>query len=245
MNGGLVNRLMAESNQPRADLFWGNEEFRARQLAQKGVLQPTNEVAFFGYRSRRLVINTNTFDLQTAPKSWLELTNAVWQGKVAFGYPQFGTTSTHFHALRQHWGDQVWRDWCRGLAVNKSLVVDGNSVVVKLVAAGEAAIGMTDSDDIAAARREGAPVAALPLDPESILIANALGKVARGPNPGPAEELFRYLQKPEVIRVLVDAHALEGSDAAEVTVPLLRPNWEAMLRELDVTVDFLNQTFLR
>ena len=35
-------------------------------------------------------------------------TNAIWRGKVALAYPLFGTTATHFLALRQRWGDDAW-----------------------------------------------------------------------------------------------------------------------------------------
>ncbi len=242
---GLANRLLAEKAQPRADLFWGNEELRARQLAQRGIFRETNGLAVFGYRSRRLVVNTNTFDFSTAPKSWRDLTNSVWQGKLAFGYPQFGTTSTHFHALRQHWGEPAWKAWCLALAANKPRLVDGNSVVVKMVASGEAVIGMTDSDDIAAAQREGAPVAALPIAEDSLLIPNAAGLIAGGPNPNPAEVLFEYLQKPEVARELVSMNALEGVSPAEIQTSTLKPDWETMLRDLDATVRILNEIFLR
>jgi len=90
-----------------------------------------------------------------APHSLLALTNESWRGKVALAFPQFGTTATQFHALRQLWGEERWLAWCRALAANKPFVVDGNSVVVKFVARGEAWIGLTDSDDIAAGQREG------------------------------------------------------------------------------------------
>ncbi len=242
---GLANRLLAESRHPRADLFWGNEELRARQLARRGAFPATNGLAFFGYRSRRLVINTNRLNMASAPAGWQALTNPVWRGRVALSYPQFGTTATHFHALRQHWGEAAWRSWCRALAENKPLIVDGNSVVVKMVAAGEAVVGMTDSDDIAAAQREGAPVAALPLSPESLLIPNAIGLVAGGPNPGPAGEFYNFIQRPEVARKLVEARALEGVSPGEITQPLLKPDWEAILHDLEATVTVLNDLFLR
>ena len=119
------------------------------------VFRETNGWAAVGYRSRRIVINTNRLSLAAAPHSLLELTNETWRGKVALAYPQFGTTATHFHALRQHWGDERWQAWCRALAANKPLLVDGNSVVVKMVGRGEAWIGLTDSDDIAAGQAGG------------------------------------------------------------------------------------------
>jgi hypothetical protein len=158
---GLANRLLAERRHPQCDVFWGNEEMRTRQLAAQGVFRETNGWAAFGYRSRRIVINTNKLALAGSPKSLLELTNEIWRGKVALAFPQFGTTATHFQALRQLWGEERWLAWCRALAANKPFLVDGNSVVVKFVVRGEAWIGLTDSDDIAAGQREGFPIAAL------------------------------------------------------------------------------------
>src|SRR3974390_2948250 len=91
---GLANRLLAERRHPQCDLFWGNEEMRTRQLAAQDVFRDTNSWAAFGYRSRRIVINTSRLALASAPHSLLELTNAAWRGKVVLAYPQFGTTAT-------------------------------------------------------------------------------------------------------------------------------------------------------
>ena len=264
---GLANRLLAERSHPQCDVFWGNEEMRARQLAAQGVFRETNGWAAFGHRSRRIVINTNFVNwvgtrstasqtspekngtgwnpsLPVAPTSLLELTNEVWRGKVALAFPQFGTTATHFHALRQLWGEQRWLAWCRSLAANKPFIVDGNSVVVKMVARGEAWIGLTDSDDIAAGQREGLPIAALPLTEESLLIPNTVAVIRNATHQGNAQQLFEYLQRGEVLKKLLQANALEyGTDGTDTTT--LRPDWDALLRDLETTTKQLNEIFLR
>jgi iron(III) transport system substrate-binding protein len=242
---GLANRLLAERPHPLCDVFWGNEELRTRQLAAQGVFRETNGWAAFGYRSRRIVINTNRLSLASAPRSLLELTNETWRGKVALAYPQFGTTATHFHALRQLWSDATWEAWCRALAANKPFLVDGNSVVVKMVGRGEAWVGLTDSDDIAAGQAEGLPVAPLPMNGETLLIPNTVGVVRGAPHPEAAQQLFEYLQQPEVERQLVAAHALEGLGASEVSVPTLKVDWNALLRDLEAITARLNSIFLR
>jgi iron(III) transport system substrate-binding protein len=264
---GLANRLLAERDHPQCDVFWGNEEMRTRQLAAQNVFRETNGWAAFGHRSRRIVINTNFVNLvgtrstasQTipenngtawnpslpvAPRSLQDLTNKVWRGKVALAFPQFGTTATHFHALKQHWGEGAWLAWCRALAANKPFVVDGNSVVVKFVSRGEAWIGLTDSDDIAAAQREGAPVAALPLDGDSLLIPNTVAITRNAPHPANAQKLLEYLQRSEVSEKLVQAKALESA----VNPPdgtTMKPDWNALLRDLEMTTKQLNEVFLR
>jgi iron(III) transport system substrate-binding protein len=242
---GLANRLLAERRRPQCDVFWGNEEMRTRRLAAQNVFRPANGWAAFGYRSRRLVVNTNSLSLRAAPRSLLELTNAAWRGKLALAMPQFGTTSTHFHVLRQFWGEARWLAWCRGLAANKPFLVDGNSVVVKLVGSGEAWLGLTDSDDIAAGQREGLPVAAMPASEETLLIPNTVAVTRNAPHPQTAERLFRYLQRPDVVKRLVAAHALEGVSAGAVPTLSLKVNWDDLLRDLEGTTTKLNEIFLR
>src|SRR5271170_3041132 len=65
---GLVNRLLTERNNPQCDVFWNNEEFRTRQLAAHGVFRETNGWTRLGYRTRRIVINTNFLTSATAPR---------------------------------------------------------------------------------------------------------------------------------------------------------------------------------
>ncbi|MCP5520180.1 MAG: ABC transporter substrate-binding protein [Verrucomicrobiales bacterium] len=242
---GLANRLLAEREHPVADVFWGNEEFRTRQLAAQQVFLPTNGWFAFGWRSRRVMINTNQVDLADAPKSLLELTNAVWRGHVALAYPLFGTTATHFAALRQHWGDEPWTAWCRGLRANDAFIVDGNSVVARMVARGEAWIGLTDSDDFQVVAGEHATVAELPLNDESLLIPNTVGIVRNGPHPDAARRLAEYLSGPNVARALVEAGALEGADLDNAPARGLQPDWAELLANLEDTTRRLSGLFVR
>ncbi len=206
---------------------------------------PTNGWAAFGYRSRRIVINTNHLSLATAPRSLLDLTNLAWRGKVALAYPQFGTTATHFHALRQYWGDAPWQAWCWALAANRPLLVDGNSVVVKMVGRGEAWIGLSDSDDITEGQQNALPIMPLPMDAETLLIPNTVGVIRDAPHPKPAQRLLEYLERPAVAAQLVAANALEGPSSGEVSTPTLKVGWDALLRDLDSTTVKLNEVFLR
>lgn len=233
---GLANRLLAERKHPRADLFWGNEEFRARQLERQGVFAETR---FFGHRTRRVVVHTS---LKAEPPiaSLLELTNAAWRGRVAVAYPMFGTTATHLHALRQYWGDALWETWCRGLLANEPLLLDGNSQVVKAVGSGRATIGLTDSDDILAGQREQLPVASWPLTADTLVIPNALGIARGGPNLEGARQLAVYLEREA--QQLVAAGALEG---AGTTNAGLQPRWDELLQRLPETNRKLEELFLR
>jgi iron(III) transport system substrate-binding protein len=243
---GLANRLLAERAHPQCDLFWNNEEFRTRQLAAHDVFRPTNGWTRLGYRSRRIVINTNLVPAASAPRSFREATNAIWKGKVALAYPLFGTTATHFLALRQAWGDENWRTWCRALAANHPLLVDGNSVVVNQVSRGEAWIGFTDSDDIAGAQREGFPVAPLPMTDETLLLHNTIGVIRNCPHPEAAQRLWEFLSDPKISQKLVELRALENAmPAPPEAAPGLKVDWDKLLLDLDAATEETKQIFLR
>ena len=242
---GLANRLLAERKNPQCDAFWGNEELRTRQLDAAGIFLETNAWAAFGYRSRRIVVNTNKLSLQDAPRSLLDLTNSIWRDKVALAYPQFGTTATHFHALRQYWGPELWEAWCKALANNKPLIMEGNSSVVKVVAAGAACIGLTDSDDIAVGQRDGFTIAAQPMNSETLVIPNTVALI-RKPKPNEAAAaLARYLQQPGTIEILIKRNALESAQKSPTGLNTLQPDWHALLRDLDATGKQLSDIFLR
>lgn len=238
---GLAHRLRLEKDNPQCDLFWNNEEFHSRMLARDDVVKPPKE---FGYRLRRLVINTNLVPMDRVPRTLMELTNSVWAGKFALSYPLFGTTGLHFLALRQQWGEERWKWWCHRIIQNNAKVVDGNSMVVRLVGAGEAYIGLTDSDDIRAGKKQGFPIAEIPIPLESLAIANTIALVKNAPHGGAAELLADFLTKPETVAKLVKEGALDGQTPGpqESAISI---NWKDSLREFQDAANFLRIVFVR
>ncbi len=223
---GLAQRLIAEKDNPKADIFWSNEEMIARQLVDRGVLD-SNTWACVGSRSRRIVINTNKVSLADAPRSVHELADPKWKGKVAVAYPVYGTTAAHFARLREAWGDEKWKQWCQAFVDNRPFVVDGNSVVVKLVGAGEAWIGLTDSDDVAAGLRNNLPISAAPIPDahrdEFLQIPNSVALVRGAPHTEAAQKFFEFVQSEPTLAALVKASALEsvrGGSSISISRPL-------------------------
>ena len=133
---------------------------------------------------------------------------------------------------------------CRPYAA-EIIVVDGNSAAVRFVVRGEAVVALTDSDDIATGVREGARLKALPLTTETLLIPNTVAVVRSAPHPQAAQRLFDFLQRRGVVQRLVTANALEGAVRSEVTSPTLQPDWDALLRDLEVATETLQKIFRR
>ncbi len=239
---GLVNRLVAERARPRCDVFWSNEEMMLRRLGEQGVLE-SDALVTFGFRSRRLIVNTNLVAVEERPDSLEALTQPKWRGRVVVAYPLFGTTATHMMALRASWGAERWERWCRGLVENECLMVDGNSAVVRLVGSGEVSLGLTDSDDLRVGQRNGLPLAALPLDEWMSLIANSAAPVVGRPHPRTADQFLTYLQTPAPQALLVDRGALEGLDTSGL--PHLEADWSLVMGQYEAAYAWLDQTFLR
>ena len=237
---GLVNRLIAEKDHPRCDLFWNNEAFRTHQLAERGVLAANSPIESFGVRMRQWVWNTNRVNRTELPASLASLTNAQWRGRVAIALPLFGTTATHFQALRQRWGEVRWRAWCRALLANDVMTVDGNSVVVQLVGRGEVALGLTDSDDVRAGLRNGLPIAGLPLGGDGMVIGNTLGHIRGAPRPDLGRRLAQFLQSPAVRIALAEAGAIDPGE----TPPSVAIAWSSLVEENARAVDDLQSIFL-
>ncbi|MDB6025797.1 MAG: extracellular solute-binding protein family 1 [Verrucomicrobiales bacterium] len=242
---GLANRLLAEKDHPQCDLFWSNEELRTRLLAGQNVFRETNGWAAFGYRSRRLVVSPKNSPRIAGQLSIAALTNQNFAGQIALAYPLFGTTATHFLALRQHWGNANWERWCRALKANKPKLVDGNSVVVRFVGQGEVSLGLTDSDDIFNGKREGLAIEALPLDQDSLLIPNTVAIIRGTKHMESAEKLFAYLQSPAVVRKLVEGGALEGESKSSVSTPTLQVDWDKLISEIEPATKTLQDIFVR
>ncbi|MHC4948819.1 MAG: extracellular solute-binding protein [Planctomycetota bacterium] len=233
---GLVERLRAERDRPRADVFWSSEIFQTIALADEGVLAPHDSPAgrarparyrdadgrWYGFaaRARVLVFAPDRVPPGERPSTWSDLADPRWEGRLAMADPRFGTTGGHLGAMKRWWaarddgGDDRYARLLRGLADNGVTVTPaGNAGVVDLVARGEADLGLTDTDDVRAARANGLAVdMLLPRHADddrpgggTLLIPNTAGLVAGGPHPGAAARLLEFLLSPRVERMLAES----------------------------------------
>lgn len=235
---GLANRVEAERGRPLADVWWSNEEMRTRRLARRGVLDP--DWRAFGIRRRVLVCREQDRGSLPHSPTLAGLTNAAWRGRVALAYPLFGTTTAHLLMLRERWGEAAWTRWCEALMANRPLLLDGNSMVVRRVAAGDALVGLTDTDDVEAARREGVALVALALDAaEDLIIPNTVAVVTGAPHAEAARRLAEYLASGPVVAELVRVGAISGAGepgaagADDARWPPLLEGWEPTTRQME------------
>jgi iron(III) transport system substrate-binding protein len=227
-SAGLANRLLAEKNNPQADVFWSNEPVRTLVLESRGALtsyrspnaegipetfkDPEGYWTGFSARIRVIVYNTNLVRLADAPKSIFDLTDPKWRGQIAIADPRFGSTSFHVAALYAELGDEKADEFFRKLKANGVKITPGNSVVRDLVVRGEVKIGLTDTDDVNVALEDKQPVAMVLPDRDGMgapLMPNMISLVAGAPRAEAGKKLIDYLLSPEVERELARSEAVQ------------------------------------
>ncbi len=225
---GLANKLLAEKNNPQADVFWSNEPVRTLVLKSRSVLAPYKSPnaegipAMFkdpeGYwtgfsaRIRVIVYNTNLIKSTEAPKSIYDLTDPKWKGQFAIADPRFGSTSFHVAAVYAELGDEKADELFRKLKANGVKIVPGNSVVRDLVVKGEVKMGLTDTDDVNVALEDQAPVTMVLPDLNGMgapLMPNMVSLIAGSPHADAGKKLIDYLLSGEVETALAQSEAVQ------------------------------------
>jgi iron(III) transport system substrate-binding protein len=218
----LAAMLRSERNAPRADCVWSGEALTTAALASEGILAPhrgrrADSVAdgcrgqsgrwyAFAARPRVLVYRPSVVDPAALPTSWMDVAHGSWSGTLAMADPRFGTTRGHLIAMSLL-PDGVGDAWIEALAARRPLVRSGgNAAVVDAVWRGEATIGMTDEDDVRAARAQGADVECivLPVGDGSadmigaVVTPATIGTVAGAPHPTEAAAFMEWMLGPRV-----------------------------------------------
>jgi len=217
---GLTNRILAEADRPRCDLFWNNEILNTLRLKEAGLLRPftperADEIpeAFkaadgdwygFAARARILIVNTDLVPKDERPGSIHDLADPKWRGQVGIAKPLAGTTATHAACLFEIWGAEEAKRYFNALKRNDIQILSGNKQVAQDVASGRLAFGMTDTDDaMVMIESEGAPVEIVYPDREpdqlgTLFVPNTIALIEGSPNPEAAERLASHLLTPEI-----------------------------------------------
>jgi iron(III) transport system substrate-binding protein len=176
-------------------------------LASEGILVPYDspsladvvpEALADGYTASRFntfVVSWNT-DLVPAgeePKSWEELADPKWKGRLAI------------EASDVDWYKTLWEYWVangkseaeadalfEGIAAN-SLVIEGHTVMAELMAAGEVDVGVNYLHIVENVAAEGAPLAWQPAVQPVFPRANGVGLVRGAEHPAAALLFYDWL----------------------------------------------------
>lgn len=158
--GELARRIEIEKADPKGDVFLGTAAGIAELLRQRGLLHPYASpyakeipeefkapdgtwVGITG-RVRVIIYNKKLVAPQNLPKSFFDLTNPKWKGKVVVASMGERTTVSWLAAIMALKGEEFTKRYIEGLRQNGLKVLNNNTEVRKAVSRGEYTLGITN-----------------------------------------------------------------------------------------------------
>jgi iron(III) transport system substrate-binding protein len=220
---GVMNRLIAETNNPQADVYWANEVVRAEVLKQKGIStsysspnateippafkDPEGYWTGFSARARVFLVKKS---LAEKPSSINAYTDSRRKGRAVIANPIFGTTTDYVAALFLLWGDDRGEAFMKQMKDNQVKISSSNGESADLVSSGEFDFSLVDSDDVVNRMKQGKAVEMVVPDQEkdgigSLILPNAVVLIKNSQHPEQAKKLIDYLLSKETERKLAFA----------------------------------------
>lgn len=218
---GLSQKLIAEKDHPRADVWWGSEAFLTTRLADEGVLTPFNSPAAadiqkqfkdpqgmwtgIGLRARVLAVGQPPPNFPI--KSLQDLTDPRLKDKICISLPTAGATGAHLSALYVVWGPDKARAFLHKLHDNGVKLLGGNAEVADQVGAGTYEVGLTDSDDVTNVQTNGGKLTAVVPDQDgegTLAMPTTVALVSGTQHSDAAKKLIDFLLSKQAEQKLID-----------------------------------------
>lgn len=177
--GVMTAKLLAEKNNPQADVVWGVAATSLLLLKSEGMLEPyapagadkldpkfvdsSTPPSWVGMDAYVAALCYNTVEAEklglTPPKSWKDLTKPEYKGHVVMPNPNSsGTGFLDVSAWIQMFGEEDAWKFMDGLHENIAAYTHSGSKPCKMAAAGETVIGVSFEFPGANAKKAGAPI---------------------------------------------------------------------------------------
>ena len=177
--GIITAKLLAEKDNPQADVVWGLAATSLLLLSNEGMLEPyapagldkinprfrdaANPPAWVGMDVWMAAICFNTVEAEKKglpkPASWNDLLNPVYAGSIVMPNPaSSGTGFLDVSSWLQMMGEEKGWAYMDGLHANIGVYTHSGSKPCKMAAAGEYPIGISFEYRAASLKNDGAPI---------------------------------------------------------------------------------------
>jgi iron(III) transport system substrate-binding protein len=252
--GVITTRLLAERNNPRADVIWGLSVLSLIRLEAEGMLEPYTpkeaEALRPKFRSDRspmtwvgldafvaaVCFNTVVAQQRNLPKpaTWTDLLNPAYRGLIAMPNPaSSGTGLLTVAGWLGTMGEAPAWEFMTRLHENIAVYTHSGSAPCNQAARGEYAIGLTFDMRAVALRNQGAPIDIIvPSDGVGFdLEAAAIHRGTR--NLEAAQRLMDFAVSREAMELYGRYYALLGRADVQPTVQNYPPEFAERLAEMD------------
>jgi len=194
---------------------------------------------YFGMRATLSVIadNPKLISDKDAPRTWKDLLNPKWKGKMVSGHPGYsGIIMTHVLALVNLYG---W-DYFRDLAKNSLHVVQSANDPAGVVASGERPVGVNGAEYFYyKTQKQGNPIKIIYPSEGIPLVVSPVAVAKDAPHPNAAKLFVDYIFSKDSQQLLADKEGLYTGHP-QVTYPADKPKLKD-LKLLSVEADELEK----
>lgn len=248
--GIITAKLLAEKNNPQADVVLGTAATSLLLLEAEGMLEPyapagldkidarfrdkANPPAWVGTDAWAAALCVNTVEMEKRklpiPASWADLLKPEYKGLVVMPNPaSSGTGFLDVSSWLQLWGDEKGWDFMDGLDKNVALYTHSGSKPCSLAASGEFPIGVSFAFRAARLINQGAPIKAV-APAEGVgwdMEASAMMKGTK--NAEGAKQLLDWSVSDEAMKIYAKYYAILGNPKMEEAVPNFPADLKARL----------------
>ena len=261
----LVNQMIAEKDNPQADVWNGGGGILAFESAiEKDILEPFIpqtaedwEIVEDGIKLKHeddyytgvqvqvlgFAYNTDLVSEEEAPKTWEDLLDPKWEGKIQFPNPAASGTSTLMvmSYMMKHGEEEGW-DYFQKLTDQANSVPDSGSAPTTAVSMGEAHIGI-GFDFMAYEQKEKGETVDFILPDETPILVNPVALIKDGPNPEGAKEFMEFLLSKDAQEIIANWNLIPIHPEVDSKTPLNLEDVKPHAAELDM--DWVNENYDR
>jgi iron(III) transport system substrate-binding protein len=253
----IVNRLIAEKGNPIGDVWYGGggilpfeaasdkdiitsytpEAVKDWPVYQNGIKIRDEDWKWVGAEVfvLGLIYNTDLVKPEDLPKTWDDLLDPKWKGKIQMSNPAASGTATLtvLSQLMRLGEDEGW-EYFEKLVENANALPDSGSAPSKAVAKGEALIGVAFDFMAYEMKAKGEAVDFI-VPEETPILVNPVSLVKDGPNPEGGKALIDYLLSKEGQQNLANwYHIPIIGEGVESKTPLTLEKVMPHAQELDI-----------
>ena len=171
------------------------------------LIEPEGHLMSVNVSYRAILINTNLVKPGDEPKSWQELVEPKWKGKIVLPSPVTAVGLNALYAVKDKFG--LDDEYFRRLAKNDPIIVATDREAADMVVRGEAHLYPSCTMTlVSTAAAKGAPVKGV-FPPEGIIVnfGNTWAFIKNAPHPDAARVFLNWLLLPEGQKVYGEASA--------------------------------------
>ena len=173
----------------------------------------------------------------SAPKNYQELLEPRWRGKLVLEQ----TAVEWFASLVQHWGEERGIAYMQSLAKQNLKILNGNTLITQLVAAGEHAVAISlNGPRVELTKQRGAPIDWSALDPIVVDVVT-MGIAANAPHANAAKLYLNFALSREVQEGLLEEQFVKPSGRTDVKSAFMAKIRAARVRMISVNESIAEQ----